>query len=130
MRFQLSLETIIKSASRARRRAKMGRSANLTALTRGFASAFGSLALIVVLAVATGCGRSIDHASELTIALAVFPAEAARYHEFVRDFEARQHIHIALVAQSYSDILRALHAEAGAGRGRLDLVELDLSMLG
>jgi ABC-type glycerol-3-phosphate transport system substrate-binding protein len=104
--------------------------ANRATLTHGLASALLIPALMGILAVANGCRGSGTDARELTIALAVFPAEAAHYHEFVRDFEARQHVHIEFVAQSYSDILRALHAEAGAGRGRLDLVELDLSMLG
>lgn len=66
----------------------------------------------------------------LTIALAVFPTEAARYHKFLRPFERREHVTVNLIAQSYSDILRALLAEAGARKGSLDVVELDLSMLG
>jgi len=62
--------------------------------------------------------------------LALFPEEARRYRQFAGDFERRSHIHLSLVAQSYVDILHALEAEAGAGRGALDLVELDLAMLG
>src|SRR5262249_2869082 len=34
-----------------------------------------------------------------------------------------------LIAQSYTDILRVLQAESGAGHGSLDLVELDFGML-
>jgi ABC-type glycerol-3-phosphate transport system substrate-binding protein len=89
-----------------------------------------AISAVCIFATSYGCRRGSSDRRELTIALAVFPAEAARYQEFVRDFESRQHVRIGFVAQSYSDILRALRAEAGAGRGRLDLVELDLSMLG
>jgi ABC-type glycerol-3-phosphate transport system substrate-binding protein len=64
------------------------------------------------------------------MALALFPAEARHYEDFAADFEHRSGIHLRLVAQSYDDILRALQAEAAAGRGALDLVELDLATLG
>jgi len=48
----------------------------------------------------------------------------------LRDFENREHVKVNLIAQSYGDILRALLAEGTAHRGRLDIVELDLAMLG
>jgi ABC-type glycerol-3-phosphate transport system substrate-binding protein len=77
------------------------------------------------------CGRGGGPPHDnLTIALAVFPSEAARYRVFARDFEHQTGAHVAIVAQSYSDILRVLEAESRAGRGGLDLVELDLAMLG
>lgn len=80
--------------------------------------------------VAAGCRAGTGRRRVLTIALAVFPNEAARYREFVREFEHREHVRVVLVAQSYNDILRAMLAEGTAGHGRLDLVELDLAMLG
>jgi ABC-type glycerol-3-phosphate transport system substrate-binding protein len=86
-------------------------------------------AAVIALLNASGCSPH-DGWPTLTIALAVFPVEAAHYREFARQFESEHHVHLVLIAQTYSDILRALQAEAGAGRGRLDLVELDLSMLG
>ncbi len=66
----------------------------------------------------------------MNLALALFPEEARRYQQFAAEFEHRTGIHLNLIAQSYVDILHALEAEAGAGRGTLDLVELDLAMLG
>jgi ABC-type glycerol-3-phosphate transport system substrate-binding protein len=62
----------------------------------------------------------------------VFPSEAAHYLGFAREFEKQHGVRINLIAQSYTDILRVLQAEAqaGPGRGTLDLVELDLAMLG
>ena len=88
--------------------------------------------LICCLAVlAAGCHpASAPTGSSLNVALALFPAEARHYQDFAAEFEQRSGIHLRLVAQSYDDILRALEAEAGAGRGALDLVELDLATLG
>jgi ABC-type glycerol-3-phosphate transport system substrate-binding protein len=84
---------------------------------------------LAVLAIA-GCSKAQQRGPSLDIALAVFPEEARRYQEFALDFERQSGIHLKLIAQSYVDILRALEAQAGAGRGTLDLAELDLSMLG
>jgi ABC-type glycerol-3-phosphate transport system substrate-binding protein len=78
-----------------------------------------------------GChSAAVPRSTSLNLALAIFPAEARHYQDFTAGFERQAGVHIRLVAQSYADILRALQAEAGAGRGALDLVELDLSMLG
>jgi ABC-type glycerol-3-phosphate transport system substrate-binding protein len=78
-----------------------------------------------------GCGgRAPAAGGNLSIALAVFPSEAARYRVFAREFERESGARVSIVAQSYSDILRVLEAESGAGHGSLDLVELDLAMLG
>ncbi len=81
-------------------------------------------------AFAAGCRGPASTGPSLNIALAIFPAEARHYQDFAAQFEHRSGIHLRLVAQSYVDILRALQAEAGAGRGALDLVELDLATLG
>jgi trehalose/maltose transport system substrate-binding protein len=89
-----------------------------------------ALAAGALLFAMAGCRANVERRRVLTIALAVFPDEAARYRRFVREFERREHAHVILVAQSYADILRAMLAEGSAGRGRLDLVELDLAMLG
>jgi ABC-type glycerol-3-phosphate transport system substrate-binding protein len=90
-----------------------------------------ALALIVLALVGlAGCEPKPPASSgELTLALAIFPGEARRYRAFLRDFERRNHVKVDLIAQSYDDILRALLAEGSAGRGSLDLAELDLSML-
>jgi ABC-type glycerol-3-phosphate transport system substrate-binding protein len=86
--------------------------------------------LIALVALLAGCSSAPHGGRNLTIALAVFPTEAARYRAFLAKFEKAHNVHIDIVAQSYGDILRALRAEAGGGRGALDLVELDLAMLG
>ncbi len=92
-----------------------------------------ALALMLMLATSTGfsgCApKAPENSGRLTIALAIFPSEAVKYRAFLRDFETGNHVRVALIAQSYSDILRALLAEGSAAKGSLDLVELDLSML-
>jgi len=86
---------------------------------------FMALALAMLLG---GC-RASPAPEQLNIALAVFPDEAARYQAFVADFESQHHVHVNVLAQTYSDILQAMRVQAGS-RGSLDLVELDLAMLG
>jgi ABC-type glycerol-3-phosphate transport system substrate-binding protein len=77
-----------------------------------------------------GCRPTAAKGPSLNLALAVFPEEARQYRQFAAEFERHSGIHLRLIAQGYVDILHALEAEAGAGRGALDLVELDLAMLG
>jgi ABC-type glycerol-3-phosphate transport system substrate-binding protein len=83
------------------------------------------LGLAILLA---GC-RAAPAPEQLNIALAVFPDEAARYDGFVADFESQHHVRVNVLAQTYTDILQAMRVQA-ASRGSLDLVELDLAMLG
>jgi ABC-type glycerol-3-phosphate transport system substrate-binding protein len=92
----------------------------------------GKLVLVgIALAVlAAGCQHGGAPSGQLNIALAIYPNEAANYRRFVRPFEAASGAHVNLVAQQYTDILNVLRASAGVRRGSLDLVELDLSMLG
>lgn len=85
--------------------------------------------LLAIVVVAAGCSQRSAAQTSLTVALALLPEEATRYQTFVGEFERRTGIHVALVAQGYGDILRSLQAEALGGRGSLDLVELDVSML-
>jgi ABC-type glycerol-3-phosphate transport system substrate-binding protein len=92
--------------------------------------AAAAVVLCCLIAFCAGCRPNSSPGPSLNLALAVFPAEAARYRQFAADFERHSGIHIRLIAQGYVDILHALQAEAGAGRGALDLVELDLAMLG
>jgi arabinogalactan oligomer / maltooligosaccharide transport system substrate-binding protein len=86
-----------------------------------------SLALVLAMLLA-GC-RTSAATQQLNIALAVFPDEAARYEAFVTDFESQHHVHVNVLAQTYTDILQAMRVQA-ASHGSLDLVELDLAMLG
>ena len=83
------------------------------------------LGLAILLA---GC-HAAPAPEQLNIALAVFPDEAARYDGFVADFESQHHVRVNVLAQTYTDILQAMRVQA-ASRGSLDLVELDLAMLG
>jgi ABC-type glycerol-3-phosphate transport system substrate-binding protein len=75
-----------------------------------------------------GCHTSPEP-DQLNIALAVFPDEAVRYESFVADFESQHHVHVKVLAQTYTDILQAMRVQAGS-HGSLDLIELDLAMLG
>ncbi|HVA82072.1 MAG TPA: extracellular solute-binding protein [Candidatus Binataceae bacterium] len=77
-----------------------------------------------------GCRARESGRARLNIALAVFPSEAARYAKFVSAFETAHHVHVNLSAQTYADILQALRVQSASRRGSLDLVELDLAMLG
>ena len=87
----------------------------------------GTLAIVLAMILA-GC-RSSPAPEQLNIALAVFPDEAARYKAFVTDFESTHQVRVNVLAQTYSDILQAMRVQA-ASHGSLDLVELDLAMLG
>lgn len=89
-----------------------------------------AMALCCLLGFSTACQKPAVKGPSLNVALALFPEEARRYQKFAAEFERRSGLRLNLIAQSYIDILRALEAEAGAGRGQLDLVELDLAMLG
>jgi ABC-type glycerol-3-phosphate transport system substrate-binding protein len=86
---------------------------------------WSSIAL-AVLALAAGCGGP---GRELTLAVAVLPSELPVYRAAVADFEQASGRRVVVVPQQYGDIRRALAAESGAGRGTLDLVELDVYSL-
>ncbi len=68
--------------------------------------------------------------SSLTVAMALFPGEAIVYRKILADFESVSGTRVQLVTETYGDILHLLQAESGAGRGRFDLVELDIATLG
>src|SRR5271155_3098736 len=85
--------------------------------------------LALLLAMLLGGCHSSPEPDQLNIALAVFPDEAARYQSFVAGFESQHHAHVKVFAQTSGDILQAMRVQAGS-RGSLDLIELDLAMLG
>ncbi len=87
----------------------------------GWGAALG-LAVIVL----GGCTPRPD---SLTVAMALLPGELASYREIVADFERDSGLRVVIVPQQYPDIRRALAAEAAAGKGTLDLVELDVYSL-
>ncbi len=83
-----------------------------------------AVAVLVVLCTAcTGEDRT------LTVAMALLPGELAAYREVVSSFERTSGWRVVIVPQQYPDIRRALAAEAAAGEGTLDLVELDVYSL-
>jgi ABC-type glycerol-3-phosphate transport system substrate-binding protein len=65
----------------------------------------------------------------LTVAVALLPSELPAYRAVLARFERESGRTVVLVPQQYSDIRRALAAEAAARRGTLDLVELDVYSL-
>lgn len=81
------------------------------------------IALAAVLLVACG------HGDRLTVALAILPSELPAYRAVVADWERARGREVVLVAQQYADIRRALQAESAAGRGTIDLAELDVYSL-
>lgn len=81
------------------------------------------IVLATVLLVA--CGGS----DRLTVALAILPSELPAYRAVVADWERAHGRQVLLVAQQYADIRRALAAEGAAGRGTIDLAELDVYSL-
>ena len=83
-----------------------------------------ALGLIVICL--CGCTRDRD---ALTVAMALLPGELAPYREILGDFERETGTRVVVVPQQYPDIRRALEAEAAAGAGTLDLVELDVYSL-
>jgi ABC-type glycerol-3-phosphate transport system substrate-binding protein len=68
-------------------------------------------------------------ARTLTVVVALLPGELPVYREVLADFERASGRHVALVAQQYADVRRALAAESTAGSGTIDLVELDVYSL-
>ena len=83
-------------------------------------------AVLAALAAAAGCRTERD---PLTVAVALLPDELPAYRAVVADFERATGERVRVVPQQYADIRRALAAEAAAGSGTLDLVELDVYSL-
>jgi len=84
------------------------------------------LLALLGLALAAAC-QPREHT--LTVAVALLPSELPGYREVVRGFEQESGWRVVVVPQQYADIRRALAAEAAAGSGTLDLVELDIYSL-
>ncbi len=86
----------------------------------------GRATLVLALALLGACTR---RDSTLTIAVSLLPSELPVYRSVLTDFEQQTGRHVVVVPQQYADIRRALSAEAFAGSGTLDLVELDVYSL-
>jgi ABC-type glycerol-3-phosphate transport system substrate-binding protein len=84
--------------------------------------------LAAALLLPSGCRRASEPPA-ITFVVALLPAEQVQYMQVLGDFTARTGIRVNLVAQQYEQIRTVVEAEATAGRGRLDLVELDVFQL-
>jgi len=84
------------------------------------------IALAVLVATLSSCAPAPD---TLTVAIALLPGELPAYRAVIADFERASGWRTIVVPQGYADIRRALAAESAAGRGTLDLVELDVYSL-
>jgi ABC-type glycerol-3-phosphate transport system substrate-binding protein len=84
-------------------------------------------ASLIALACALVACQADDRA--LTLAAALLPSELPAYRTVVEGFERASGRRVVIVPQQYADIRRALAAEAAAGSGTLDLVELDIYSL-
>lgn len=85
--------------------------------------------VIPVLVLVLLCAACQRGERTLTLALALLPSELSAYRRVVGDFERVSGLRVVIVPQQYADIRRALAAEAFAGSGTIDLVELDVYSL-
>jgi len=84
-----------------------------------------------VLGIATGLASCrADRSQPVTLAVALLPSEQQPYRRLLDRFADSTGIQVTLIAQQYQQIRNALEAEAVAGRGALDVVELDVQLLG
>jgi len=74
------------------------------------------------------CSRS-PKKPKVTLAIALLPSEQVGYRKILDDFSKESGVSVDLVAQQYDQIRSVIEAEAQAGKGELDLVELDIYML-
>jgi ABC-type glycerol-3-phosphate transport system substrate-binding protein len=65
----------------------------------------------------------------LTVAAALLPSELPAYREVLSQFARERGWQVVVVPQKYADIRRAAAAEAIAGSGSLDVIELDVYSL-
>ena len=86
----------------------------------------GAVVLGLALAAGSACRPAGD---EITVVVALLPNELPAYRAAIAEFERAGGGRVVVVPQQYADIRRALAAEAAAGRGTLDLVELDVYSL-
>ncbi|MEO8601702.1 MAG: extracellular solute-binding protein [bacterium] len=83
--------------------------------------------LLIALLIALPACRQATHT--LVLAAALLPSELPPYRAVLSAFEHDTGWRVVVVPQQYADIRRALAAEATAGSGTLDLVELDIYSL-
>jgi multiple sugar transport system substrate-binding protein len=75
------------------------------------------------------CGRKERPGTEITFAAALLPSEQTEYARILEDFTRQTGLRVYLIPQQYAQIRTTIEAEAQAGRGHLDLAELDVYLL-
>lgn len=75
------------------------------------------------------CSRKDTSPPEITLAAALLPSEQASYVSVLHSFTEQTGIRVKVVAQQYAVIRSAIEAEAQAGRGQIDVAELDVYLL-
>ena len=72
------------------------------------------------------CGKP---KSSITVYLSILPQEQAKYIKLIKEFKRETGIDVNLIAQQYGEIRRTLEAEVRAGKGVVDIIELDVYYL-
>jgi ABC-type glycerol-3-phosphate transport system substrate-binding protein len=85
--------------------------------------------LIVAASLVLSCGDRHGEQVEVTFAAALLPSEQSKYTDILQQFSQQTGIAVHLISQQYGQIRSAIEAEAQAGRGELDLAELDVYLL-
>ncbi len=83
---------------------------------------------LVLLALNFSCSKN-SNPNRIVFAAALLPSEQAEYTAVLDSFTQKTGIRVEFIAQQYEQIRMSLEAESQAGRGQLDLVELDVYML-
>jgi ABC-type glycerol-3-phosphate transport system substrate-binding protein len=84
---------------------------------------------ITVLLLLAACGRDEKPGTEITFAAALLPSEQTEYVHILEGFTQQTGIRVNLIPQQYAQIRTTIEAEAQAGRGHLDIAELDVYLL-
>lgn len=85
------------------------------------------LVLVVIMGMLLSCAKQEE--KQLTVYLAVLPAEQEPYLGLIKQFETEQGVKVRLVAQQYGDIRRTVESEIAAGKGVVDVFEVDVYFL-
>lgn len=99
----------------------------LKTLTTQFWFLFAVLLFGVALFVFCSGKKAIS--PEVTLAAALLPSEQTKYVNLLEGFTEKTGIAVKLVPQQYSQIRSTIEVEAQAGRGELDVAELDVYLL-
>lgn len=100
-----------------------------TSAARAVAPARRCAVWLVALTLTLALGGCRQSPASVVVAAALLPSELPGYREVIAGFEREHGWRVVVVPQQYADIRRALAAEATAGSGTLDLVELDIYSL-